>query len=200
MKILFLTNNDVSAGLSDWLARDNELIVWSDKLDAATLREIGPDHVVSYSYRHLISRQTLDALPQKFTNLHISLLPYNRGADPNFWSIVERTPPGVTIHQISPGMDEGDVYVQAQVSFDLADHTLTTSYNFLQQRIQALFKEHWASISTGTMAVRPQIGEGTKHFAREFAALKDQLLGAEGWDVPLPLLLERYDRLVANQS
>ena len=52
-------------------------------------------------------------------NLHISYLPYNRGAHPNFWSFVENTPSGVSIHQVDSGIDTGKIVIQKQINFNL---------------------------------------------------------------------------------
>jgi methionyl-tRNA formyltransferase len=70
------------------------------------------DFVVSFGYRHIISARYINALHGRLINIHISLLPWNRGADPNFWSWFDRTPKGVTIHAIDAGVDTGDVLAQ----------------------------------------------------------------------------------------
>lgn len=49
-------------------------------------------------------------------NLHISYLPWNKGADPNFWSCIDGTPAGVTLHHIDAGVDTGDIIAQALMS------------------------------------------------------------------------------------
>ena len=37
--------------------------------------------------------------------MHISYLPFNRGAHPNYWSFKDNSPKGVTIHFIDNGID-----------------------------------------------------------------------------------------------
>src|SRR4249920_3718709 len=114
MKILFLTNNSVSAPLAEWLSsrpERNEVIVHQEKLTAEDLRMVQPELVISYSYKHILKQEVLDVLPAKFINLHISFLPFNRGADPNAWSFLEDTPKGVSIHLIDHGVDTGRVLV-----------------------------------------------------------------------------------------
>ena len=54
----------------------------------------------------------LDRLPDRVVNLHIAYLPYNRGADPNLWSVLEDTPAGVSIHYVDEGVDTGDIIAQ----------------------------------------------------------------------------------------
>jgi len=34
-------------------------------------------------------------------------LPYNKGSHPNFWSFIENSPKGVSIHEIDEGIDTG---------------------------------------------------------------------------------------------
>ncbi len=80
-------------------------------------------------------------------NLHISLLPYNREASPNFFSSIENTPKGVTIHQIDEGLDTGPILAQKELFFDESKETFASSYEKLILEIQMLFKENWSSIS-----------------------------------------------------
>lgn len=195
MRILFLTNSDVSAPLVEWLKPRNELIVQSEPITADYVMSLRPDIAVSYSYRHLVRSATLDTLPGRFVNLHISYLPFNRGADPNFWSLVEGTPSGVSIHLMSPGVDEGDILAQEVVEIDQANHTLKSSYDVLQAQIQALFRKNWASIADGTVKPFLQPAGGSVHYARQLAAIRDAVLGPEGWHVPVTTLRQRYAAL-----
>lgn len=80
-------------------------------------------------------------------NLHISLLPYNREASPNFFSFIENTSKGVTIHQIDEGLDTGPILAQKELFFDESKETFASSYEKLILEIQMLFKENWSSIS-----------------------------------------------------
>lgn len=197
MKILFLTNNTVSAPLANWLSERAEVIIWQENISLSLLNEIGPDLVVSYSYRHIIKTDVLAALPNKFINLHISFLPYNRGADPNAWSFLLDTPKGITIHLIDEGIDTGPILAQEEVEFDENNETLGHSYTILQDRIQALFKKHWPQMCDGAISALPQKGEGSHHYAREFSAIKDELMGEEGWNVNIRVFKERYAKYLA---
>lgn len=80
-------------------------------------------------------------------NLHISLLPYNREASPNFFSFIENTSKGVTIHQIDEGLDTGPILAQKELFFDESKETFASGYEKLILEIQMLFKENWSSIS-----------------------------------------------------
>ena len=72
------------------------------------------DWVVSYGYSHIIKQDMIDKAKNPIINLHISYLPFNKGADPNFWSWLENTLKGVTIHQIDKGIDTGDILIQKE--------------------------------------------------------------------------------------
>ena len=91
--------------------------------DNSVLQDV--EFIVSYGYQKIIKQNVLDLFVGRVINLHISLLPWNRGADPNFWSFIEHTPKGVTIHQIEAGIDTGAILVQKEVSFT-EDETLRT--------------------------------------------------------------------------
>ena len=65
-------------------------------------------------------------------NIHISMLPWNCGADPNFWSWFYATPKGVSIHCIDSGIDTGGLLTQAEIMFP-AGETLRTSYDRLME-------------------------------------------------------------------
>ena len=73
--------------------------------------------VVSYGYSHIIKQDMIDKAKNPIINLYISYLPFNKGADPNFWSWLENTLKGVTIHQIDKGIDTGDILIQKEVKF-----------------------------------------------------------------------------------
>lgn len=153
------------------------------------MEEFKPDLAVSYSYRHIIKADVL-ALG-RFVNLHISMLPWNRGADPNAWSILDNTPKGVTIHLIDAGLDTGPALFQQSIGFDDND-TLGGTYAKLQALIQSLFMANWPTIRDNTAVPVPYLGKGSYHHSREFAAIKDRVMGPEGWGVTLQALRARY--------
>jgi methionyl-tRNA formyltransferase len=157
----------------------------ADRITTATLDAHAPDVLVSYGYRHILPALLLARLPGRAVNLHISLLPWNRGADPNLWSFVDGTPHGVTIHHLDPGVDTGDIIAQREVAFG-AGETLRSSYQALQDAIQALFREHWPAIRDGHALRHPQKGPGTSHRLRDKEALLAQL--TTGWDTPVAAL------------
>ncbi|HWH94964.1 MAG TPA: formyltransferase family protein [Baekduia sp.] len=151
-------------------------------LAPALLAELEPQWVVSHGYRRILRRDVLDVLPDRIINLHIALLPYNRGADPTLWSVLEDTPAGVSIHHVDEGVDTGDVIAQRDVALTAGD-TLATAYARLQEAMAALFVQTWPAIADGIAPRWPQPAGGTAHRVADRAAVEHLL--TEGWDTPV---------------
>jgi len=157
-------------------------IATTEKVPPEWLEARGVEFLVSYGYRHLIHDNVIARFPGRIINLHISLLPWNRGADPNLWSWVDDTPKGVTIHQIDAGLDTGDILIQEPVAFG-GDETLASSYAALRAAIEALFAGSWPDLRAGRIPPRPQTGAGSTHTARDKEPLMARL--PLGWDTPV---------------
>ena len=84
--ILFLGPED--SPLIAWLrAQGEDVAQTSDALSTDVVSNRGYSFLISYGYRHILRNDILSLFPDKAINLHISYLPWNRGADPNFWSL-----------------------------------------------------------------------------------------------------------------
>lgn len=149
-------------------------LITTDLIDAPFVRDNGIDFIVSYGYRHILSLETLAAAPRGNCNLHISMLPWNRGADPNFWSWVDNTPKGVTIHQMAKGLDTGPILCQRAVQFEPGD-TLSSSYERLSRAIEDLFSERWNEIRSGAIKPVPQVTPGSYHRSSDKSDLMSRL-------------------------
>lgn len=195
MRILFLTNNKNSQPLIDWLnnSAKEEVIIWDEKLSKENIEKIRPDLVVSYNYKFIIKKEILSLLPNRVINLHISLLPYNRGANPNVWSFIEDTPKGVTIHYVDEGIDTGDILFQKEVIFEEEKETLASSYEKLHKEIQSLFIENWGTIKNFSIIPEAQPTGGSTHSIKDFDKIKN-ILGEEGWDIGVTKLKRRYKK------
>lgn len=184
MKILFLTNNEISHTLIEWLHHEagETLIVKDSMISKDVIESDRPDFLISYNYRHIIKKDVLEMLKDRAINLHISLLPWNRGAHPNIWSFVENTPKGVTIHLIDEGIDTGDIIAQEEVDFDEDKETLASSYLMLHKEIQELFKSHWQQIRSFQIVPQSQPRGGSIHYVKDFEQIKG-IIEDKGWDI-----------------
>ncbi len=157
----------------------------TDPIDREFLEASAIDFAVSYRYRHLVRKPVIDYLKGNIINLHISLLPWNRGADPNLWSFLEDTSKGVSIHYMDEGIDTGDIVAQKEVIFErTANETLATTYEKLNVEIIELFKEYWPLIMQCKASRRKQIPGGSFHGVKDKRKF-EHLLAQKGWDTPV---------------
>lgn len=171
MKILHLgpQNNKVY----NYLNKEYSIDSTEEKLDPSTLCKF--DWIVSYGYRHILKKEHIQSSNNPIINLHISYLPWNRGADPNYWSWVENTPKGVTIHIIDEGIDTGDIFIQEKVNFS-KNETLSSSYGKLKNKIEDLFISNFENIVKGRILPQKQTQSGSLHYVKDFP-------GVESWDL-----------------
>lgn len=174
MKVLLLSNNDLAQILYERLAKTgNEVILYHDPITAEKAEEIKPDIAVSFNYRHIVKEDVINLFGDRIINMHISLLPWNKGASPNIWSFIEDTPKGVTIHRLEKGLDTGKIIVQKELTFDEDTETLSSTYNKLNEAIMDLLIDNWEMISSGDFTFRDQESEGSYHKTKDLKELLD---------------------------
>lgn len=174
--ILFATNNANTEELYRWLSeREPKVYRIENKLTPEAVEQMAPSFIISFNYRHKIPEEVLRRMPGRVINLHTSLLPYNRGSNPNFFSFLYDTPKGVTIHLVDRGLDTGDLLCQKEITFDEEKETFASSYDRLLLEIADLFRENWEKIKRGDVVPRRQEGEGSFHRMRELTAIREQM-------------------------
>ena len=197
MNILFLSNNSITDKLFDWLKNDcNENVIKYDKkIDLGIVKTLKVDFIISYNYRYYISKDIIDYLNNNIINLHISLLPWNKGAYPNVWSFLDETPKGVTIHLVNEDIDGGDILLQKEVFIDESKETLRSSYNLLHIEMQKLFKDNWNNIKNKKIQPRPQCKGGSFHTIADFKKIENIIYS---WDMPIRELKKMYRKMVGD--
>jgi methionyl-tRNA formyltransferase len=134
-------------------------------LDA--IRQIRPDVGVSVLFGYILKPELLKLFPAGCINLHPAFLPYNRGAYPNVWSIIDGTPSGVTLHYVDEGVDTGDIIAQKRVPVEPVD-TGESLYHKLEQASLELFIETWPLFRNGQTTRTMQTGSGgSSHRVRD---------------------------------
>jgi methionyl-tRNA formyltransferase len=121
-----------------------------------------PDLGLSILFGYILRREIIGLFPRGVVNLHPGLLPYNRGAFPNVWSLVDGTPAGVTLHFIDETIDGGEVISQRSVRKRPTD-TGEALYHRLESESLELFCDTWPSLADGTARGTAQQGVGTFH-------------------------------------
>jgi methionyl-tRNA formyltransferase len=185
MKVLLLGPNRPE--LVDFLETYGEQVKYTEEkipVDSDLFQKV--EFIISYGYRHILKKEVLKRFSKKAINIHISLLPWNKGLDPNLWSFLENTPKGVTIHYLDPGIDSGDILVQEEVSFT-PEETLRTSYEKLSNIAENLLKKYWPDIREAKIQPSVQPSGGSYHRLRDRKPYEHLLI--QGWDTPVRNLI-----------
>ena len=183
-KILFLGYDGTQNAIIKALI-DNRCTV--DLTDEKVNGKTGYDFVVSYGYRHILKCDTIAAFNCPIFNLHISYLPYNRGAHPNFWSFYENTPSGVTLHLINDGVDTGPIVSQRYVNFKKEDDTFIKTYAVLIAEIETLFLDNLDSLLSDQWTATKQRGKASHHYVRDLPT------NFSGWNSNIRQEIEKLD-------
>ncbi|ANE35179.1 formyltransferase domain-containing protein [Campylobacter iguaniorum] len=82
LRILFLGYDECK--ILDFLSNNGYFIAQTqDKIDSKLIVDYKFDFLISYGYRYIIKENILSLFGDNAINLHISYLPWNKGADPN---------------------------------------------------------------------------------------------------------------------
>ena len=188
-KILFLGYNNKQTKIIDALIQKNCEVTHCD----SPIDFKGYDLIICFGYRHIISKKTIKSTHSPIINLHVSYLPFNKGAHPNFWSFYDNTPSGVTIHLIDEGLDTGPIIYQKRVFFSKSEIRFTDTYQRLINEIEWLFIKNLDNILNGNWIAKPQVGDGSKHHSKELP--KD----FSGWNSIIEKEIKRLKTLKKNE-
>ena len=144
---------------------------------------------ISYRYRHILPPEIINYFQGNIINLHISLLPWNRGSDPNLWSFLDDTPKGVTIHKLSEKIDAGDILLQQEMTFDINKETLKTTYIALSNAVEDLFIKNADLLLFNKIIPKRQLDKGTFHRLHDKIHYL-HLLEKHWWDTPINSLIK----------
>ena len=163
-KIIFLGYSSKKTKLIKFL-RDKKNIVkaiGNSELDKLTIENA--DLIISFGYRRIIKSKQIKFSKRPIINLHISYLPYNKGSHPNFWSFVENTPKGVTIHEIDKKIDNGPIIARRKIIFKKQKNlTFKNTQDFLIKEVEKLFIQSYVKILSGNYSIKKVNSKGTFH-------------------------------------
>ena len=128
------------------------------------------DFILSFGFRKIISENIIKKLKKPIFNIHLSYLPFNRGAHPNFWSFIENTPAGVSIHKIDKGIDTGNIILRKKINFNINFNKFSTfkkTYNFLFLEAENLFKNNFNKIYNKKYKKISTNNKGTFHYIKD---------------------------------
>jgi len=150
-------------------------------LQAATLRDpearqriidLEPDLIVVAAFGMILGRWILELPTRGCVNLHASLLPKYRGANPICVAIHEGdATTGVSLMQMNRGLDTGAFYAQAAIPIEPDDTTASLTPK-LAELAASLLDDQLTGLLRGELLAIPQ---------PEGASLTRQLVKADGW-------------------
>jgi dTDP-4-amino-4,6-dideoxyglucose formyltransferase len=104
-------------------------------------------------------------------NVHPGLNPSNRGWYPQVFSIINKLPAGVTIHEIDEQLDHGPTIAQREYMIEPWD-TSGSVYRQLMKIERELVLDWFPRIRDGAYQAAPAPGEGNINYRKDFENLK----------------------------
>lgn len=169
MDLIFLGINDAGMRIYNWLCECEgiDVIALLTNPDQFQLiQQTEPDLLVSAGFDHLVPSKILEIPDKGALNIHPSLLPHNRGKNPNVWSLVEGTPAGATVHYMDEQYDTGPIIAQREVNKNFPDDGKDL-HKRLEDAQFDLFKDCWPDIVADNIEPKSQEKESGKYYSTE---------------------------------
>lgn len=145
----------------------------------ARIRELQPQFIFSFYYRHMLSEELLACASRGAYNLHGSLLPRYRGRAPANWVLVNgETETGVTLHRMVKRPDAGAIAAQQRVAI-AADDTALILHGKLREASRELLADALPKLARGELQEVAQDESRASYFGRRTPAD-----GAIDWQRP----------------
>ena len=142
----------------------------------AMLQELAPELIVVAAYGRVLPEDILALPPRGCINVHSSLLPKYRGAAPINWAILNgERETGVTIMDMAPELDAGDIILQRSTPID-PEEDAAALYDRLAEMGGALLVEAVEAIRTGAATHTPQ-----DHASHTLAPMLTKALSPVDW-------------------
>ena len=186
-KILFLGYNSNDTSLIKILEGRGYEVIHSDNAICFESYHLA----ISFGYRHILSIETIRSLGCPIINLHMSFLPYNKGAHPIFWAFYDENKCGVAIHELNEGIDTGPIMFRKKVAIDDRKSTFLEAHQRLKLEIEKMFIENIDEILGLRWQAVEQSEKGTIHKKSELPG------GFLGWDT---IIYEEIRRLKLSED
>jgi methionyl-tRNA formyltransferase len=149
------------------------------------MKELHPD-VIAVCACSILKKSLLDVPPLGTLNLHTGLAPYYRGCSCYFWPLYnsELEYLGVTVHYVTPGIDDGAIVHQGRPTLEANDDENTIFVKLMKLGTQLMIKS-LEEIQNGTVRSHEQNERGrlyldsattTGHFRELHNRLKKGLI------------------------
>lgn len=147
----------------------------------AAIAVLGVDTLITCETMLIVPPRLLELFGGRAVNLHPSLLPAYRGPSPLVGALLdgnENTHSGVTVHVLSPGIDEGPIIAQVPVPYDAAGRSYPIWMAQHAAACRRLAREYLPAYLDGAIEAQPQVG-GFYRKVREEREIGPRLTVAE---------------------
>ncbi len=137
----------------------HRLSKWPEVVDAAAAT--GADVLITCATSMIVPQTLLAHFGERAVNLHRAMLPEYRGPSPYLPMLLDGrgdSDGGVTLHVLSPVIDEGDIIAQRRVPFAENGGHFTSWYAALIHASFGLTRDELPRYLHGEIAARPQTG------------------------------------------
>jgi methionyl-tRNA formyltransferase len=124
-------------------------------------------------YEVFLSLHCKQLFPEKLVrnhrcvNIHPGFNPYNRGWFPQVFSIINKKPVGVTIHEMDEELDHGSILYQEKIDIKLYD-TSWSVYHRIQQKEVELLEKYLLDIIEKRYNKKAMLSEGNINYKSDF--------------------------------
>jgi methionyl-tRNA formyltransferase len=128
------------------------------------MKKLQPDLFVAVGYMLLLGPRLLSVPRVGAVNFHASLLPAYRGKHPVFWALRHGEPScGLTVHEMSAGLDTGDIIFQVRVPVRPGD-SVSAVYERIMAESVPLVSKLVDCAASGSLPRAPQAADGASYF------------------------------------
>lgn len=189
IKICFLGYSKKKTRLIKFLEKKNFIIKILHNRDLSIKNAKEADLIISFGYKKIFKKEIIKLTKRPILNLHVSYLPFNRGAHPNFWSFYDNTPKGVSIHEINSKIDQGNIIFRKKIKFKkIKKQTFESTYKILIKEIENLFLKNFQKILNKDYLPIQDFNKGSFHRKKD---LPNYL---KNWKVNINNFLKAYKR------
>ena len=146
---LVLVNDDQSK-LNKYARKyfKKKIIYWAKSKDNKIIQEIRNSNsqiILLVWWPYILKKKFLN-IKKYYLNTHPSYLPFFKGKDPNFWSLLKGGPYGVTLHHVNNKIDSGQIAFQSSIKN--IDWTWDAKKLYDQSILElfSLFKKNFSNI------------------------------------------------------
>ncbi len=199
MNILLLTHkNNETFDIDDYLKEEGHHVETTSTKAPFDLpkEEFGDewDLGISVHYSHILKKEHIEKFTHGVINIHPSLLPHGRGADPCLWSLFDGKPCGITIHWVDEGIDTGNILFQLPVEPSLLE-TGQSLYSKLISYYKHIFPVFWMSFHEGIKQGNKPLGKVQPKLDQTYKTAKRSHLPVKvGHNTRVSELLALYHR------